>query len=120
MRVDPTPRLDDEIAVDPACVTEFAAKGHTVVRGLASSDEVRKAFLIGASSMLAMEEAYAKKKGTALPEAGAMARKAVTGMTLDQVSARITRWYEANPGRRNMPVMGVIWVDMVKPSTARH
>jgi ectoine hydroxylase-related dioxygenase (phytanoyl-CoA dioxygenase family) len=39
-RVDPTPRLDDEIAVDPSCVAEFAAKGHTVVRGLASPDEI--------------------------------------------------------------------------------
>jgi ectoine hydroxylase-related dioxygenase (phytanoyl-CoA dioxygenase family) len=39
-RVDPTPRLDDEVAVDAACVEEFQAKGHTVVRGLASRDEV--------------------------------------------------------------------------------
>jgi ectoine hydroxylase-related dioxygenase (phytanoyl-CoA dioxygenase family) len=39
-RVDPTPRLDDEVDVDPACIDEFAAKGHTVVRGLASPEEV--------------------------------------------------------------------------------
>ena len=39
-RVDPTPRLDDEVEVDPACVAEFREKGHTVVRGLASPAEV--------------------------------------------------------------------------------
>ena len=40
MRVDPTPRLDDEVPVDAACVEEFQAKGHTVVRGLASAPEI--------------------------------------------------------------------------------
>jgi ectoine hydroxylase-related dioxygenase (phytanoyl-CoA dioxygenase family) len=32
--------LDDEVMVDAACVEEFQSKGHTVVRGLASADEV--------------------------------------------------------------------------------
>ena len=39
-RVDPTPHLDDEVAVDEVCIEEFQAKGHTVVRGLASAAEV--------------------------------------------------------------------------------
>ena len=39
-RIDPTPHLDDEVAVDPGSVREFQAKGHTVVRGLASPAEV--------------------------------------------------------------------------------
>ncbi|MGH8640015.1 MAG: hypothetical protein ACREUZ_23055 [Burkholderiales bacterium] len=45
-----------------------------------------------------------------------MAVKAVHGMTIDQISNRITRWYEANPGRRATPVMAVIRTDMVKKS----
>ena len=80
-----------------------------------SSNEVRRAFLLGASSMLAMEIAYAQKKGTPPPLAGTMAHQALQGMSIDDVSSRITRWYEANPTRRKMPVMGVVWVDMVKP-----
>jgi len=80
-----------------------------------SSDEVRRAFLLGASSMLAMEIAYAQKKGTPAPAAGTMAHQALQGMSIDDVSSRITRWYEANPTRLKMPVMGVVWVDMVKP-----
>jgi hypothetical protein len=30
-----------------------------------------------------------------------MAAKALGGLTLDQVSERVTRWYEANRGRRD-------------------
>jgi hypothetical protein len=86
---------------------------------LNSTMEVRKAFLVGAGSMMAMETAYAKKKGTPAPVAGAMAAKAVEGLTLDQISNRITRWYETNPGRRNLPVMGVLWIDMVDQSAAK-
>ena len=39
-RVDPAPKLDASYDLDPSCVDEFRAKGHTVVRGLASADEV--------------------------------------------------------------------------------
>ena len=40
--VDPStwPALDGPAAIDPACVAELAEKGHTVVRGLASPEEV--------------------------------------------------------------------------------
>jgi hypothetical protein len=97
-----------------------AAQAQHVVDGnmwLKSSPEIRKVFLIGAGNMVALENAYAKKKGTPPPTVGTMAAKAVEGMTLDQVSDRITRWYEANPDRRGTPVMGVIWLDIVKPAT---
>jgi len=86
---------------------------------LNSTPETRKVFLIGAANGLALDSAYAKRTGTPPPVAGAMAAKAVEGMTLDQISDRITRWYEANPGRRGVPVMGVIWVDLVAPGAAR-
>ena len=80
-----------------------------------SAPEVRKAFLVGAGNMMALETAYAKKKGTPIPQASARTTTAISGLTLDQISDRITKWYETNPGRRDMPVMGVIWVDMVEP-----
>jgi hypothetical protein len=82
-----------------------------------SSPEVRKAFLVGASSMITLESVYSKKKGTPPPVAGAMASAALEGLTLDEISSRITRWYAANPSRRNMPVMGVLWLDMVQPAS---
>ena len=96
---------------------ESRSKKPLVVNGdmwLRSTADHRKAFLVGAANMLALESAYAKHMGTTPPPAGARAAKALDGMTLDQVSSRVTRWYEANPGRRTMPVIGVIWLDMVK------
>lgn len=86
---------------------------------LHSSPETRKAFLVGAGNMMAMETAYSRKKGTPPPVAGAMVGKALEPLTLDQISSRVTRWYEGNPGRRNMPVMSVIWIDMVDAGVAR-
>jgi len=81
-----------------------------------SSTPERRAFLIGAGNMIALEIAYAQKAGTAEPPAGAMARKAVEAMTLQDIEERITRWYETNPARSDVPVMGVIWNDIVKKS----
>jgi hypothetical protein len=86
---------------------------------LQSSPEERKAFIVGAGNMMALEAAYAKKKGTPPPLAGTQASAALEHMTLDQITDRITRWYEANPSRRTMPVIGVIWMDMVAPGSAR-
>lgn len=40
VRVEGLPPLDGRHELDPACVGELAEKGHTVVRGLASRDEV--------------------------------------------------------------------------------
>lgn len=89
-------------------------------RWLQSSPEERKAFIIGASNMMALESAYAKKKGTQAPLAGTKAANALEHMTLDQMTDRITRWYEANPSRRTTPVIAVIWMDMVEPDTTRR
>jgi hypothetical protein len=80
----------------------------------ASSSE-RRAFLVGVGNMIAAETAYAKKTGAAAPPAGALITKAVSELKLPDIEARITRWYEANPDRRSMPVLGVVWQDMVKP-----
>ncbi len=84
-----------------------------------SSPDVRKAFVVGAGNMMMLETAYAKKKGTPVPVASEKAAAALTGLTLDQVTDRITRWYEVNPSRRNMPVIGVMWEDMISPSAAK-
>ena len=86
---------------------------------LSSTPEVRKAFLIGAANMIALEAAYSKKKGTPAPVAGTLTTKAVDRLTLDQISQRLTTWYEANPDRRDAPVMSVVWTQIVQPGGAR-
>jgi hypothetical protein len=86
---------------------------------MSSSAEARKAFLAGANSMISLEMAYASKKGTQPPTAGTAFHAATGSMTLDEMSNRITRWYENNPNRRNLPVLGAAWIDMVSPSAGK-
>ena len=83
-----------------------------------SRPDERKAFLVGVGNMLALETAYAQKHNTPPAEPGAMAARALEHVSLDQMSDRITRWYAANPTRRSVPVVGVIWMDMVRPASA--
>jgi hypothetical protein len=104
----------------PAAAQDGARVVADGTRWLQSSPEERKAFIIGASNMMALESAYARKKGTQAPLAGTRAAAALEQMTLDQMTDRITRWYEANPSRRSMPVVGVIWMDMVEPDPTRR
>ena len=79
-----------------------------------SSQPERRAFLVGVGNMIVAEEAYARKKNVASAPVSAAITKAVQNMKLGDIEARITRWYEANPGKRSMPVMGVVWSDIVR------
>lgn len=85
-----------------------------------SSNDLRKAFLIGAANMIALEAAYAKKMGTAAPPAAERATQALHGLTLDQIATGVTKWYEANPTRHDVPAIGVIWIAMVKSDTTHR
>jgi len=80
-----------------------------------STLEERRAFLIGATSMIALEHAYARKHGTPASPASDKAAKAMGALTLDEIAARVSRWYAANPAKLATPVMGVIWTDIVEP-----
>jgi hypothetical protein len=81
---------------------------------MASSSAERKAFLVGAGNMIVAENAYAKRRNVAAAPVSAEITRAVDKMTLADIEARITRWYEANPGRGSTPVMAVVWQDIVK------
>jgi hypothetical protein len=87
---------------------------------LKSTNDLRKAFLVGAANMIALETAYGRKMGTPTSPAVERATHALQGMTLDQIASRVTKWYEANPTRHDVPVIGVIWIDMVKPDSTHR
>jgi Na+-transporting NADH:ubiquinone oxidoreductase subunit NqrB len=100
-----------------AAAAQVIARESIVVDGshwMNASAAERRAFLIGVGNMIVAETAYAKKNGRDGQTAGALITKAVADMKLPQIEARITRWYETNPGKLSMPVMGVVWNDMVK------
>src|SRR5512139_595904 len=95
-------------------LTALAASAQTVpvVDGALwarSTLEERRAFLIGATSMVALEHAYAKKRGTPPSPASDRIARAIGALTLDEIAARVSRWYAANPGKLATPVLGVVW-----------
>lgn len=73
----------------------------------------RQAFLVGIANMIIAETAYAQRHGAATPPVSEKITAAVSKMKLAEIEARISRWYEANPERMGMPVMGVVWKEIV-------
>jgi len=100
-----------------AAASALAQSTSLVVTGnhwMSASADERKAFLAGATNMIMLEGAYAKKNNLPMPQVGAALIKGADTVRLADVEARITRWYEANPGSLSKPVMAVIWQEFGK------
>ena len=87
-------------------------------RWKASSQAEQTAYIVGVANAFALEVAYATKVKRPDLIPGEQAAKALSGVTIADVDARITAWCDANPSKANTPIIGVIWVDMVKPKLA--
>lgn len=74
----------------------------------------RRAFLVGAGNMIIAEAAYAKRNNREVAPVAAGIIKGVDKVTLKDIEARVTRFYEANPSRLKTPVLGVVWSEYVK------
>ena len=81
-----------------------------------SSDEQKKAYLIGMANLAHVELAY----GGTTPASDAQSiiprmAKGLKGQTLDSVREGLTKWYAANPQRLQRPVVETVWFEMVVP-----
>jgi len=88
----------------------------TGVHWTKSTEEQKKAYLIGIANIAQIEMAYAgasplSDDQSILPR---MAR-GLKGETLDSVREGLNKWYAANPGRLDRPVIETIWYEMVVP-----
>ena len=43
------------------------------------------------------------------------AARGLSDTTVPEAVRRIDAWYAANPGRLDVPVLSVLWIDIVKP-----
>ena len=81
-----------------------------------SSEEVKKAYLIGIANLLQVENAYfgANPPSDAQSFVPRMAR-GLKGATLDSVRTGLNDWYAKNPDKLQRPVLEVVWFEMVVP-----
>ena len=85
-----------------------------------SSEEMKKAYLVGIANIVQIEMAY---QG-ATPAADAQSIlprmvKGLKGQTLDTVRDALNKWYAAHPDQMQRPVIEIIWFEMVVPGLKR-
>lgn len=81
-----------------------------------SSEDVKKAYLVGVVNLLAVQTAYSGNNQLSDAQSF-MPRlaKGLQGQTLDSVREGLNRWYGANPGKLQRPVLETIWFEMAVP-----
>ena len=82
----------------------------------ASSEQMKKAYLVGIANAIQVEAAF---EGTNPPsDAQSLVprlTKGLKGQTLDSVREGLNKWYAANPGRLQRPVIETLWFEFVVP-----
>lgn len=83
-----------------------------------SAPVLKRSYLIGVGNLLNAEYAYQKEFGPPSDKHSTIARfyEGIEDLSLDQVIDRIDAWYKKNPKKRDMTVLEVIWLDMVRPN----
>ena len=81
-----------------------------------SSDELKKAYLVGIANIAQVETAYSG----ASPPADAQSLvprmvRGLKGQTLDGVREALNKWYVAHPDQLQRPVIETIWFELVVP-----
>jgi len=81
-----------------------------------SSEQMKKAYLIGIANAIQVETAFegANPPSDAQSLVPRLA-KGMKGQTLDSVRQGLDKWYAANPGKLQRPVIETIWFEFVVP-----
>ena len=86
-----------------------------------STEQNKKAYLVGMTNMLQVEVAY--HAGTTPPDAHTVVprfAKGLKGHTLDGAIAKLDAWYAKNPGRMQQTVVETIWYELVVPGLKQN
>ncbi len=80
-----------------------------------SSAAEKQAYLVGVSNVLSVNQAVRVKRGTVDPqEPLAQYLRATDTQTIKAIQDRLDYWYKNNPDKLDTPVLGVIWMGLVK------
>ena len=108
----------------PAATLEHTGRFNLSVTGeqwTRSSEDVQKAYLVGVANLTQVENAYFEgnppsDKQSFVPRLV----KGLQGQTLDSVREGLNRWYAANPGKLQRPVIETIWFEMAVPGLQKN
>lgn len=84
-----------------------------------SSDEAKKAYLVGIANLLDIERAYAGNAANSNDIAQRFG-KGMQGQTLDSVRIGLDQYYAANPTMIQHPVIETLWFQMVVPGLQKN
>ena len=85
-----------------------------------SSDQLKKAYLVGIANVVQIETAY--HAASPPPDAQTIVprfAKGLKGHTLDSVRQGLDSWYAAHPDQLQRPVIETIWFEMVVPGLSK-
>lgn len=85
-----------------------------------SSDEAKKAYLVGVANMLEIERAYYAGGPSDRQDLAPRFAKGMQGQTLDSVRLWLDRYYGANPSRIQHPVIEDLWFELVVPNAPKN
>ncbi|MEX3788882.1 hypothetical protein [Paraburkholderia sp. BR14374] len=84
-----------------------------------STDEQKKAYLVGISNVIDIERAYAGNTANSNDIAQRFG-KGMQGQTLDSVRQGLDSYYAANPTMIQHPVIETLWFQMVVPGLKKN
>lgn len=98
----------------PALAADYEIPVVTGEHWTKSTPQERKAFLLGAATIIELDQevqgAHPAKNSTI--DAWA---KGLSPFTFDQMAAAIDTWYAAHPDQVSRPVVAVMWYELAKP-----
>ncbi|GAB3103273.1 hypothetical protein G8770_19920 [Aestuariicella hydrocarbonica] len=81
----------------------------------ASSLNEKRAYLMGVSNVVAVNRAIQIKHNDLDPDAAVNhIAAAMDASTIDAAISRIDSWYRSNDSKLDVPVLGVVWLGLVK------
>lgn len=81
---------------------------------LASTQAEKRAYIVGVVDTLVVQRAIREKYDREGSEWVTLLTEKLDAMTVDGAIAAIDAWFEANPSHHGDPVLGVVWVSLVK------
>jgi hypothetical protein len=79
-----------------------------------SSEDTKKAYLVGIANLAQIEMAYMGPQPVSDSQSVVPRMvKGLKGQSLDSVREALNKWYSAHPDQINRPVLETIWVELV-------